>query len=158
MTTRQNSAPAASGLERLTSSQRNVVRSDAQRLLVGAGAGSGKTSTVVQMVCHLLGASVTDDEGTTFRAQTTLELGQIAAITFTNQAAADLKRKLRQALKLSGLSHIATEVDGARIGTIHGFCGDLLREFALRAGLRPGVAVIDEMQSSALGRDRKSVV
>ncbi len=151
MTAPHQPIPAQSGLKPLTSSQRNVVRSGAQRLLVGAGAGSGKTSTVVQMVCHLLGAPVTDDEGTTFRAQTTLELGQIAAITFTNQAAADLKRKLRQAFKLSGLAHIATEVDGARIGTIHGFCGELLREFALRAGLRPGMTVIDEMKSSALG-------
>ncbi len=145
--------PGAGGsaFEPLTASQRAVVRSTAQRLLVGAGAGSGKTSTVVQLVCHLLGASVTDDEGTTFEAQTTLELGQIAAITFTNQAAADLKRKLRHALKLSGLVHIAADVDSARIGTIHGFCADLLREFALRAGLRPSVTVIDEMQSSALG-------
>ncbi len=153
MSTPTNSIPADALLQRLTSSQRDVVRSTAQRLLVGAGAGSGKTSTVVQMVCHLLGASVTDDEGTVFDAQTPLELGQIAAITFTNQAAADLKRKLRQALKSSGLVHIAAEVDGARIGTIHGFCGDLLREFALRAGLRPSVTVIDEMQSSALGGD-----
>lgn len=151
MSTPTNPTPAESGLKRLTPSQRDVVRSTAQRLLVGAGAGSGKTSTVVQMVCHLLGASVTDDEGATFEAQTRLEIGQIAAITFTNQAAADLKRKLRQALKLSGLAHIAAEVDSVRIGTIHGFCGDLLREFALRAGLRPSVTVIDEMQSSALG-------
>ncbi len=151
MSTPLNPGTGGPGLVHLTASQREVVRSTAQRLLVGAGAGSGKTSTVVQMVCHLLGASVTDAEGTTFEARTTLQLGQIAAITFTNQAAADLKRKLRQALKLSGLAHIAADVDSARIGTIHGFCGDLLREFALRAGLRPSVTVINEMESLALG-------
>ncbi len=153
MSNPMNSTTTNAGLKRLTASQRDVVRSAAQRLLVGAGAGSGKTSTVVQTICHVLGATVTDGEGTRFDAIDRLELAQIAAITFTNQAAADLKRKLRQALKHSGLTHLAAEVDGARIGTIHSFCGDLLREFALRAGLPPSVTVIDEMQSATVGRD-----
>ncbi|MDZ7631553.1 MAG: ATP-dependent DNA helicase [Gemmatimonadaceae bacterium] len=150
MSTGATPAVAGPALDPLTASQRDVVCSTAQRLLVGAGAGSGKTSTVVRMVCYLLGATVHDHDGNTLTAPQTLELGEIAAITFTNQAAADLKRKLRQALKLSNMPRIAAEVDGARIGTIHGFCGDLLREFALRAGLRPNVTVIDELQSLAI--------
>ena len=134
----------------LTPAQRDVVLAHDARLLVGAGAGSGKTSTVVQKLCYLLGGRVTDEEGTSYVHPTPFALDQIAAITFTNEAAADLKRKLRGALTASGLRHLATEVDAARIGTIHGFCGDLLREFALRAGLPPSLTVLEEGEANAL--------
>src|SRR5690606_5340891 len=73
---------------------------------------------------------------------------QVAAITFTNQAAADLKRKLRAALRAAGRGDLSAEVDAARLGTIHGFCGDLLRDFALRAGARPGRRVITDSESA----------
>ena len=134
---------------RLTAAQCAVVRSRAPRLLVGAGAGSGKTSTVVQAICHRLGAPVTDHEGTLHLPDETLELRQVAAITFTNNAAADLKRKLREALRAAGLTLAARGVDSARVGTIHAFCGDILREFALQAGLRPMLRVLDEAESKA---------
>ena len=149
------SAPkmVASVKQLLTASQCAVVRSGAGRLLVGAGAGSGKTSTVVQSICHRLGATVTDAEGRTFAPEVILELRDIAAITFTNQAAADLKRKLRQALRQAGLGEAARDVDTARIGTIHSFCGDVVREFALQAGRRPLVTVLDDAQSASLTRD-----
>jgi len=137
----------------LTRAQRDVVLADDPRLLVGAGAGSGKTSTVVQKLCYLLGGRVSDDDGVAHLHPAPLTLDQIAAITFTNEAAADLKRKLRSALTSAGLRHLATEVDAARIGTIHGFCGDLLREFALRAGLPPSLTVLEEGEAGALSTE-----
>ena len=75
---------------------------------------------------------------------------EIGAITFTNAAAADLKRKLREELRAAGLGDIAYQVDNARIGTIHGFCGDILRESALRSGRNPGVKVLEEGEGSSL--------
>ena len=69
-----------------------------------------------------------------------LTLRDISAITYTNAAAADLKRKLREELRKAGRRDEAYEIDGARIGTIHGFCGAILREFALRTGRNPGAA------------------
>lgn len=82
----------------LTPAQRDIVLAHDARLLVGAGAGSGKTSTVVQKLSYLLGGRVTDEEGTSYVHPMPLALDQIAAITFTNEAAADLKRKLRDAI------------------------------------------------------------
>ena len=140
------------GLPPLTPSQFAVVRSTSERLLVGAGAGSGKTSTIVQAICHRVGAAVMDENGQSFSPEVTVSLRQLAAITFTNQAAADLKRKLRAALGSAGLTEAAREVDSARVGTIHSFCVDVLREFALQAGSRPTVMVMDDSQSAAIGK------
>ncbi len=120
----------------LRAAQRGVVEASGH-LLVDAGAGTGKTTTVVQLLCHQLGVEVSADGGPVAPVATRLTFEQIAAVTFTNQAAADLKRKLRAALRAAGHRDLAAEVDAAHIGTIHGFCGDLLRDFALRAGTRP---------------------
>ena len=137
-------------LTALTDAQRRVVLANETHVLVGAGAGSGKTSTVVQKLCYLLGGSVVDVHGETYKHPAPITLSDIAAITFTNESAADLKRKLRAALVATGLRPLAMDVDAARIGTIHGFCGDLLREFALRAGLPPMLTVLAEGDAAAL--------
>lgn len=137
----------------LTLAQRAVITSTAHHLLVDAGAGSGKTTTVVQALCHQLGVTVLADGKPLPPVALPLTFEQVAAITFTNQAAADLKRKLRAALRVGGRRDLAAEVDSARIGTIHGFCGDLLRDFALRAGARPGRRVLEEGEGAAMARD-----
>ena len=137
----------------LTSAQRRVIETNGH-LLVDAGAGSGKTTTVVQAICHQLGVTVVADGGPVSPVATPLMFDQIAAITFTNQAAADLKRKLRSALRAANRRDLAVEVDAARIGTIHGFCGDLLRDFALRAGTRPGRRTLTDGDASMLRADR----
>lgn len=141
----------------LRPAQRRVVETPGH-LLVDAGAGSGKTTTVVQALCHQLGVPVLAEGGPVAPVATPLAFEQIAAITFTNQAAADLKRKLRAALRAAGRRDLAAEVDAARIGTIHGFCGDLLRDFALRAGTRPGRRTLTDGEAAMLRADRARAV
>lgn len=128
-----------------TPSQWDAIRATDRHLLVAAGAGTGKTSTVVGRILYLLGAEV---HGERYPAPVALQ--DIGAITFTNAAAADLKRKLREELRGAGLRDAAYQVDNARIGTIHSFCGDILRESALRAGRNPGVEVLEEGEGTAL--------
>lgn len=128
-----------------TPSQWAAIEAVDQHVLVAAGAGTGKTTTVVHRILYLLGVEF---EGR--RCPAPVGLRDIAAITYTNAAAADLKRKLREALRSAGLRRLAWEVDTARIGTIHAFCGDLLREFALRAGRSPALRVLEEGESLAL--------
>ncbi len=137
-------------MTRLTDAQVAVVTAQGNNLLVHAGAGSGKTTTVVQALCHQLGVPVIVDGVALPTVPAPLTFDQVAAITFTNQAAADLKRKLRGALRAGGRRELAAEVDSARIGTIHGFCGDLLRDFALRAGTAPGRRVLEEGEGTEL--------
>jgi ATP-dependent helicase/nuclease subunit A len=128
-----------------TDSQWQAIRTTDRHLLVTAGAGTGKTTTVVGRILYLLGAEV---RGETRPAP--LALRDIGAITYTNAAAADLKRKLRKELRAAGLRELADEMDSARIGTIHGFCGDILREFALRGGWSPSIRVLEETDGVAL--------
>ncbi|HVH40570.1 MAG TPA: UvrD-helicase domain-containing protein [Gemmatimonadaceae bacterium] len=136
-------------MKALTDAQRAIILADGH-LLVDAGAGSGKTTTVVQLICHQLGVALPAGEAALPLVATRLTIDQVAAITFTNAAAADLKRKLRQALRAGNRADLAAEVDAARIGTIHSFCGDLLREHALRARLRPAHRLLSDAESRVL--------
>ena len=147
----------------LTEAQGEAVRRDGHTL-IAAGAGSGKTTTLVEKIMWTLA-----DGGGTGRP---CELSEIAAITFTNAAAADFKRKLRTRFREAADWHAAHaehaqadkwreriyEVDRARIGTIHAFCGQILREFSFRLGIDPGFSILDEADAMLLRADCVSVV
>ena len=117
-----------------------------RHVLVSAGAGTGKTRTVVGRILFLLGVELEPPEGApkVHVGDALCSLKDIAAITFTNAAAADLKQKLRGALIAAGRADVAYEIDVSRIGTIHSFCLELLREFSLQAGTNPRDEIIDE--------------
>ena len=131
-----------------TDRQWEAIRATDEHVLVGAGAGTGKTTTVIGRILYLLGVPV---RGQVHPAP--LRLKDIAAVTYTNAAAADLKAKLRTALLKAGLRDVAYEVDAARIGTIHGFCADLLREFALRTGRGMLGKVVEEAEGASFLRE-----
>ncbi len=107
-------------------------------LLLDAGAGSGKTTVLVERYVR----SVIDDG---------LAPERILAITFTEKAAAELRERIRRRLWESGAVVAARAADGAAISTIHGFCARLLRSHALAAGLDPGFSVLDELGARRLG-------
>jgi len=91
-------------------------------LFVEAGAGSGKTTALVKRVLSLL------DNG--------VAMENIAAITFTEKAAAELKNRLRQELSKSGRhAEALDQLDGAAITTLHGFALRILSQHAIEAGL-----------------------
>ncbi len=121
-------------------------------LFVEAGAGSGKTTALVGRVVGLV---------TTGAA----ELREIAAITFTEKAGAELRDRVRRALeeRAVGTSDPTEadrcrtalgQLDGAAIGTLHSFAQRILSEHPVEAGLPPKVEVLDEV-SSAVAFDRR---
>ncbi len=128
--------------------QWRVIREATDHLLVSAGAGTGKTSTVVDHILYHIGVPV---EGEC--SGDPIPLRDIAAITFTNAAAADLKRGLRKKLRDAGRRREAYLVDTLRIGTIHAFCGAILREFALHHGGHPDAQVLEEGEANALASE-----
>ncbi len=76
-------------------------------------------------------------------------LDEIAAITFTDKAAGELKQKLRAGIEASEKSdELRWELDNASVGTIHAFCTRLLREHALRLGIDPSFRVLDERETT----------
>ncbi|HEX2167927.1 MAG TPA: UvrD-helicase domain-containing protein [Longimicrobiales bacterium] len=119
---------------------RQRIRTDlTTNLLVEAGAGAGKTTEMVQRMVALVRTG-------------TAQVHQLAAVTFTRKAAAELRerfqtaleRELRVAIDDGDLNTAARidaalrEIDRAFLGTIHAFCARLLRERPLDAGLDPG--------------------
>jgi ATP-dependent exoDNAse (exonuclease V) beta subunit len=121
-------------------------------LFVEAGAGSGKTTALVDRVIALV---------TTGAA----ELAHIAAITFTEKAGAELRDRIRRTLETHAAEITDAEVrargdlaldqlDGAAIGTLHSFAQRILSENPIEAGLPPRVEVLDEV-SSGVEFDRR---
>ncbi|MDQ0917575.1 exodeoxyribonuclease V subunit beta [Paenibacillus sp. V4I5] len=125
---------------------RNRIEDDLQtNLLVEAGAGSGKTTSLVGRMISLI---------RTGNAQ----VKSIVAITFTNKAADELRERFRLALEKSLSNALdpgekqryAAAMEGLDqifIGTIHAFCGMLLRERPVEAGLDPAFKELDEQAS-----------
>ena len=106
------------------------------RVFVAAGAGTGKTAVLVERVLQqVLGGTPID---------------RLLAITFTDRAASELRRRVREALELAGEMDRARAIDSAWISTIHRFCLRILRANAFDAGLDPRFAVADDVGSRLL--------
>jgi len=124
--------------------------------LLEANAGTGKTATVIGKIQWLLGLALpADREGISLTpCADPCELHEIAAITFTEKAAYDLKRKLREVIEESERAEeLRWQIDRASIGTIHSFCAELLRDHALRLGIDPTFGVLDSRESWAAQDD-----
>ena len=115
-----------------------------ETLFVEAGAGTGKTTSLVERLIALVSSGTT-------------ALPRIAAITFTEAAAAELRERVREQLEAAAagpnLSDAERErcaqgvqdLDQASIQTLHGFAAALLMEKPLEAGLPPSFQVVDEI-------------
>jgi hypothetical protein len=122
-----------------------------ETLVVEAAAGTGKTSELVARLVNVLA----EGRGT---VQT------IAALTFTEKAAGELKLRLRagleeereraapQSARRARLEDAIAHLEEARVSTIHGFCNDLLHERPVEARVDPGFEVLPEAEAEALYR------
>ena len=120
-------------------------------LFVNAGAGSGKTRSLVHRIRHLV-------------LHDGVALAHVAAVTFTEKAGAELRDRLRADLEQawqhgSGAHREAAaraleDLDGAAIGTLHSFAQRILLEHPIEAGLPPLLEVLDEVGSSVAFEDR----
>lgn len=128
-------------LSTLMPQQRDIVTTLDRPLFVSAGAGSGKTFTLTRRILWAL----SPESGPFIRS-----LDQVLAITFTKDAAAEIRERVRAALIEEGMGDIALQVDDAWISTIHGMCSRILRAHALELGLDPEFTVLDESVSGPL--------
>ena len=106
-------------------------------LIVEAGAGTGKTTALVGRVVALV------EDGAPIES--------IAAITFTDKAATELRDRVRRELENRAEAGSATaaaaliDLDGAALCTLHAFAQRLLVEHPIEAGLPPAVEVMDDV-------------
>jgi len=123
---------------------RDRIRDDlATTLVVEAAAGTGKTSALVDRMVAALERGVA-------------HLEQIVAVTFTDAAAGELKLRLRERIERRRqsddcpaaatvkLDAALEKLEEARIGTIHSFCADLLRERPVEARVDPRFQIAPE--------------
>ncbi len=105
----------------LNEEQREVVLAGSGPILVIAGAGSGKTRTLVYRVARLI------ESGT--------DPSRILLLTFTNKAAREMLRRVESLIS----------VDTRRLmgGTFHSVGNRLLRRFGTRVGLGPNFTILD---------------
>jgi ATP-dependent exoDNAse (exonuclease V) beta subunit len=127
------------GSPELTDEQEQAVARRAGPLSLTAGAGSGKTTVLVERFVRAV-----HEDG--------IQPGQILAITFTERAAGELRERIRARLLALGDREAARAAEGAFIGTIHGFCARVLRAHPLPAGVEPGFTVLEEGQAERLRR------
>ena len=104
---------------------------------ISAGAGSGKTYTLTQILREELVAAHAIPSG-------------VIATTFTRKAATELRERVRGFLLEQGEFTLATAMGQARIGTVNSICGELLQRFCFEAGLSAEQQVIEESASRIL--------
>ncbi|HEX3519859.1 MAG TPA: UvrD-helicase domain-containing protein [Solirubrobacteraceae bacterium] len=122
---------------RLTDEQEHPVTRRSEPLLLSAGAGSGKTSVLVERFVR----AVREDE---------VAPGKILAITFTDRAAGELRERVRARFLELGEREAARDTEAAFVGTFHGFCSRVLRSHPLLAELDPDFAILEEGMAARL--------
>jgi DNA helicase-2/ATP-dependent DNA helicase PcrA len=126
-------------LDGLTSCQKDAVGSGDRRLLIVAGAGSGKTEVMARRVAWWVAVDGVPKDS-------------IVAFTFTDRAAEEMKFRIRHRIEAITPRGEDTTLGGMYVGTIHGFCLKLLRE--LRPDDYHNFDVVDEAGRVALVQGR----
>ena len=121
-----------------------------QNMMVLAGAGAGKTYALVQRMANAVQTGV-------------VAVDQLSAITFTRKAAGEMRGRFFSELKsrakkadgedLNRIQNALEKVDQSFIGTIHSFCGQLLRERPVEAGLPPDFSEVEEREEAVMRRE-----
>jgi ATP-dependent helicase/nuclease subunit A len=119
----------------------------AESLIVEAAAGTGKTTELVARIKQVLAEGLTT-------------VDRIVAVTFTHKAAGELKIRLRQKLDQDRtgatdevrdrLEQALEQLEEASIGTIHGFCAQILRSRPVEARVDPAFEELTEQEASRL--------
>jgi len=106
-------------------------------VFVSAGAGTGKTSVLVERYVRAV-------------CERGIDVESILVITYTRKAAGELRTRIRAALRERGRHDLARDLDGAWISTIHGFCSRLLRAHPFAAGLDPRFRELEDAGAAVL--------
>src|SRR6516165_5694388 len=134
--------------DRTDSAARHRILTDFRTtLFVEAAAGTGKTTVLIGRIVALVREGVST-------------LDRIVAVTFTEKAAGEMKLRLRTEIERARqdaaaeererLERALSELELARVGTIHAFCGDLLRERPVEAGVDPLFKVAAEDEAAGI--------
>ena len=106
-------------------------------VFVSAGAGTGKTTVLVERFVRAV-------------CEQGLDVESVLVITYTRKAAGELRARIRAALHARGRHDLARRLDGAWISTIHGFCSRLLRAHPFSVGIDPRFRELDDEHGAVI--------
>jgi ATP-dependent helicase/nuclease subunit A len=124
-----------------------AIRERDRNVLIDAGAGTGKTTILVDRLVEMLAPSA---------GAPAIPIERIAAITFTRKAAGELRFRIRERLlrelaepgltdeRQDRLRSSLAGLDTAYVGTIHAFADRLLRRRPVEAGLSPAYQIVED--------------
>ncbi|MFT7258614.1 MAG: ATP-dependent DNA helicase Rep [Glaciecola sp.] len=118
---------------RLNDAQQEAVEYVSGPCLVLAGAGSGKTRVITNKIAYLV-------------RECGYKARQIAAVTFTNKAAREMKERVAQTLGKA-------EARGLKVSTFHTLGLSIIKKHVLQLGYKPGFSLFDDKDSMSLLRD-----
>ena len=121
-----------SSLPQLNPRQREAVRYIDGPLLVLAGAGSGKTRVITEKIAYLI-------------RECQYKASHIAAVTFTNKAAREMKERVGKLL--------GSEARGLQVSTFHSLGLDIIRREIGVLGYKSGFSIFDQQDAQALLRE-----
>src|SRR5271168_1274504 len=115
----------------LNPSQQKAVKATEGRVLILAGAGSGKTSVLTYRIAHLLDTQRALPE-------------EILGLTFTNKAASEMRARLRRLID-------ERQAKAVTLSTFHSFCMQILRKEIHHLGYTKEFTLYDERDVRRLG-------
>ena len=131
-------------MPRFNASQQAAIDAQNQNILVSAAAGSGKTTVMVEKIKQ------------TLIRQPDASISQFLVITFTKDAAQNMKDKLRTLLEdasqngIEAAARALGEIETASISTIHSFCTQLLKEYNDNAGATMNPRVLKDTEKKRM--------
>jgi ATP-dependent helicase/nuclease subunit A len=128
-----------------TEQQQKTIDERDKNILVSAAAGSGKTAVLVERIKKMV-----TEEG--------VPIDKMLIVTFTNAAAAEMREKIRRALKerVRETPALKTQLElmsRASISTFHAFALDVIHNFFYLIDLEPDFSICDEAQSTVIGEE-----
>ena len=131
-----NALKAIQSSDTLNREQQKAIEHSGGPLLIIAGAGTGKTKTLVHRVARLI------DRG--------IEPGRILLLTFTRRAASEMLHRVEQLLQEQGKKKQSATNHGIWGGTFHAVATRLLRMYSLAVGLSRDFTILDRNDSEDL--------
>ena len=116
-------------MNKWTTDQELAINKAGTNIIVSAGAGSGKTAVLTERtISKLLNGG---------------NINRLLILTFTNAAAAEMKERIRKAIKKSGLKEQLDYIDSAYITTFDSFSLSLVKKYHLYLNLEPSISIMD---------------
>ena len=112
-----------------TPSQQKAIDMDNSNIIVSAGAGSGKTAVLTQRVIR--------------KIQDGIDITKLLVLTFTNEAASEMKSRIRKKLKEKGMFEELNYIDSAYITTFDSFSLSILKKYSYILNIPSNIKIID---------------